>query len=233
MPPIQDEHGRDPENVRILNAAGNGYIDFADVSLTQAEAQAAFSAAITASMQAVVQAALNAATLAAARWTAREDDAAVAAAYGIPLLGVRHDTLTVLESADGDESRIVVDKYGRIRIAPAFLQLTASIPNAQALTPEIDTTGRSLAGIVIPSAGWTAAVITFQVSNVTGGTYVDLYDDNGNEVTVQAAAGRAIGIDAAALGLAPYQFVKIRSGTTATPVNQGAQRDLIAIMKGY
>lgn len=116
--------------------------------------------------------------------------------------------------------------------APAYLTQTVTIANAGTLSPEVDTTGRSLAAIIMPAA-WTAAVLTFQGSNASGGTFADVYDDQGNEVVVQAAASRAIGLDAVSVALAPYRYLKIRSGTSASAVAQGASRDMQVIFKGY
>lgn len=80
-------------------------------------------------------------------------------------------------------------------------------------------------------AAWTAADLTFQASEENSGTFKDVYTDAGDEVTVSAAASRAISIDLNSSALAPYQYVKIRSGTSAAAVNQGADRELIIVLK--
>lgn len=78
------------------------------------------------------------------------------------------------------------------------------------------------AGIQMPAA-WTAANLTFQVS-YDGVTFANLYDNSGNEYTVTAAASRTILLPLVDfLGIA---YLKIRSGTSATPVTQGAARQL-------
>lgn len=77
-----------------------------------------------------------------------------------------------------------------------------------------------LCAILIPAA-WTAAAITFQVSDDGGLTWFELYDAAGNEETVLAAnvpAGGRIYLDSSDFG--SVDFVKIRSGTLAAPVNQ-------------
>lgn len=77
----------------------------------------------------------------------------------------------------------------------------------------------SLEGMIIIVDGWTSASMTFQVSP-DGITFSDLYDSNGNEVTVPAFSGaRAI-----AVVLEGAAAFKVRSGTTANPVAQGAAR---------
>jgi hypothetical protein len=71
-------------------------------------------------------------------------------------------------------------------------------------------------------AAWTAATLTFQVS-YDGTTFVDLYDDTGTEIQWQAAASRFI-VPSAPSQFFGIQALKVRSGTTGTPVNQGADR---------
>jgi hypothetical protein len=73
-------------------------------------------------------------------------------------------------------------------------------------------------------AAWTAAALTFQVST-DGVTYRNMYDFYGNEVTVSAAialASRALTI--VIVDWLNVRFIKVRSGTAAAPVNQGADR---------
>jgi len=82
------------------------------------------------------------------------------------------------------------------------------------------------AAIVTPSS-WTAADLTFQ--GKAGIVYRNLFDDDGNEITVTAAASRMI-------ILPPDLFrtvniMKIRSGTSGTPVNQAADRTLTLILR--
>lgn len=110
-------------------------------------------------------------------------------------------------------------------VAVAAVQ-TAVIANAASLSGEIDLGGVKEFAIVMPAA-WTAANLTFQSASVSGGTLQDVYDDVGTEVTVTAAAGRTIGVSKAALN--GLRFLKIRSGTAAVPVAQGAERTLTII----
>ncbi|WP_234680804.1 hypothetical protein [Bradyrhizobium monzae] len=95
----------------------------------------------------------------------------------------------------------------------------ATILSGQNLSAPIDLANHALAGIEMPSA-WTSAVITFQVSS-DGVTYRDFWDENG-EVSFQAAANRAIRI--ASWSWFAIRYLKIRSGTSATPVAQAADR---------
>lgn len=108
---------------------------------------------------------------------------------------------------------------------------TATIANGASLSGEVDLEGQAIQAIQMPAA-WTAASLTFTASSASGGTFDPVHDDGGTEVTITAAAARMIGLDAIARELDGLRFIKVRSGTTATPVNQGAERILTLILKG-
>lgn len=101
---------------------------------------------------------------------------------------------------------------------------------ATGLSGVVDLEDYQLAAIQVPS-GWVTANISFQAATASDGTYQDVYNDAGNEVVVTAAASRCIGISTAAAAIAPLRYIKIRSGVTATPVNQTATRTLTLILK--
>jgi hypothetical protein len=104
-----------------------------------------------------------------------------------------------------------------ITLQPATIANGASLSGAVAMGP------LTLVGISMP-ATWTAAVLTFQVSPDGGTTWQELYDDSGSEVTFQAAGGRYISIQNYPSYLwRGINMVKVRSGTSAAPVNQGQQ----------
>lgn len=102
------------------------------------------------------------------------------------------------------------------------------ISSGQSITPEIDlfdTTGElgRLEIIQMPSS-WTTADLTFQIGDGSGGVFNNQYDDEGTEATIVAAASRAIDINSdITKGM---RFIKIRSGTSGSPVNQAADRTL-------
>jgi hypothetical protein len=103
------------------------------------------------------------------------------------------------------------------------LYQTVNIANAASLSGVVDMGTARLARISLPAA-WTAADLTLQ-SSTDGVTFKDLYDKDGIEYTIKAAASRAVLVP---LGdMLSLRYLKIRSGTSATPVNQGASRDLI------
>jgi len=104
--------------------------------------------------------------------------------------------------------------------------VTATIAESASLSGEINLKGGRLFAIVMPAA-WTTANLTFQAATLQGGTYNDVYDEDGTEVAVTAAASRLIILEPARwLGV---RNLKVRSGTTGTPVNQAAARSVILI----
>lgn len=103
---------------------------------------------------------------------------------------------------------------------------SATIAAAASLSGAVDTGLVSrlgeIVGFQMPDT-WTAADLTFQAS-YDGTTYQNVYDDNDAEVTVQAAVSRFIGLrdDARAI-LSRIRFLRIRSGTSGSPVIQVAE----------
>jgi hypothetical protein len=95
---------------------------------------------------------------------------------------------------------------------------------------------KPLVGILIPAA-WTGAAITFSVSQ-DGVTYMDMWNTSlGTAVEVTIASGNIPtgGVRFLALNLADFigvNFVKIRSGTSGTPVIQGATRSIGLVLAG-
>jgi hypothetical protein len=87
--------------------------------------------------------------------------------------------------------------------------------------------GHCLVGIVMPAA-WTAANLTFQASE-DGAAYANLYDKNGTEITVTAAASRYIELSPSDWCAVP--FLKVRSGTAASAVNQAAARTITLVTR--
>lgn len=114
-----------------------------------------------------------------------------------------------------------------IEISPSISSQTMTIANGASVSGSLQMYGQSVIRVVMPS-GWTAAVITVQTSG-DGSTWNDLYDRDGNEYTIQAAAGRSIII--APADFAGMNYIRLRSGTSSAAVNQGAQRDIVLIVR--
>jgi len=102
--------------------------------------------------------------------------------------------------------------------AVATIANGASLSAAIALSPDM-----AVVSIQMPAA-WTTANLTFQ-GGADGVTYADLYKLDGTEYSVVAAASRYVKVPLGdLLGMA---YLRVRSGTTGTPVNQGAARTLL------
>jgi hypothetical protein len=113
-------------------------------------------------------------------------------------------------------------------------QIEVTIANGASQSSEVDLRNLLLCGIVMP-ADWTAANLTFLgaagaqdgVNDI--GLYQDVYDADGTELNVTAASDRHIVVSPSAF--AGIQYLKVRSGTTGTPVNQGAARTLYLVCR--
>lgn len=104
---------------------------------------------------------------------------------------------------------------------------TVTIANGASLSGAIDLGAGTLVGIEMPAA-WDAADLTFQTSS-DNTAFQDYYDAAGTEVTVSADASRNIKLDAA--DYAGAGQLKVRSGTSDTPVNQTAERTIVLILR--
>lgn len=106
--------------------------------------------------------------------------------------------------------------------------VTATIPTgATGLSAGVDLGNETLVGYVMPAA-WTTASLTFQVS-LDGVTYTDLYETTGTEVSHAVSTGRFVRVNPA--DWVGMRFIKVRSGTVGTPVNQVASRDIILVSR--
>ncbi|OGO41097.1 MAG: hypothetical protein A2Z04_01560 [Chloroflexi bacterium RBG_16_57_9] len=101
-------------------------------------------------------------------------------------------------------------------------RLTATIANGASLSDALTLAGRQVAVIEMPSS-WTAACLTFQAS-LDGSNYFNVYHDDGSEVYVIVDASRRVHVDIEALS--QQKYIKLRSGTSITAVNQGAGRTI-------
>lgn len=103
---------------------------------------------------------------------------------------------------------------------------TATIANGASLSDAVELSGSAVIGIVTPAA-WTAADLTLQASH-DGSTYNNVYDKDEAEMTIQAGASRYIALEPNLMIGA--EKLKLRSGTSGTPVNQGAERVITLIL---
>jgi hypothetical protein len=105
-------------------------------------------------------------------------------------------------------------------------QLVARLPVNILINTAVSTAVQIYGGlpaVIEMPAAWDAANLTFQTSG-DGVNYFNVYDEFGAEVTVTAAVSRRIRLDP--VQWSGIQYVKVRSGTSGTPVNQTAARVL-------
>lgn len=108
-----------------------------------------------------------------------------------------------------------------------------TIANGTSLSSVIDIRGAKGGSIRMPAA-WTAAAINFASAgdpDGTDATFLPVTDNGGTELTMTVAADKVVQIPQA-LFLAGVSFIKLRSGTSGAPVNQGAERTLCICLVG-
>jgi hypothetical protein len=121
---------------------------------------------------------------------------------------------------DGTFSEMVAVKNG------GYANFDATIASGASLSGAVDLGMYRMFAIIMP-ASWTTANLTFQVS-ADGTNYFDLYDDTGTEVMFTAAASRVIQNSNPGRWLA-FRYLKIRSGTSNSAVNQAAGRTITIV----
>lgn len=103
---------------------------------------------------------------------------------------------------------------------------TVTIANGGTTSAAILLRDYVLASIITPAA-LTSTAITFTASDTKGGSYVQVNDSDGNQVSLVAAASRSLSLSGAeADALAACLWVKVVTGSA-----EGAERILKLILK--
>lgn len=107
----------------------------------------------------------------------------------------------------------------------------AVIASGQSLSAAVDIGGKALVAVITPAA-WTAAALGFEKS-ADGAAFYPAYDESAEVLLPSSLVGTS---GARWFSLDPSRFldathVKLRSGVNGTPVNQGAERTLVLVMK--
>ncbi len=125
-----------------------------------------------------------------------------------------------------------------------YAVIGTQIPPNEAYTGIVDLGGHNLVAIEMPEA-WAGTTITFQskaemkewdtaaVGLPNPEDLDNVYDDAGTEVAITVAANRIVVIGTvtkAAIGA--LRYLRIRSGTSGTPVNQNPAMNIRLIVKG-
>lgn len=100
------------------------------------------------------------------------------------------------------------------------------IAESASLSSAVELPTATLLGFIMPSA-WTAADVTYQGSN-DGTTWYDLHSDTAGEITSTVTAGKLISVYG--YDFAACKWLRLRSGTSATPVAQVAARTITLIV---
>ena len=109
--------------------------------------------------------------------------------------------------------------------------LSAVIGSGESLSDAQHINNGALVGFFIP-ANWTAADITFAVGRTEAGAFAPMRDAEGTEVTITGfSAGDYIALPAGAFH--GIEFLKIRSGAAGSPVNQGAERSVVLVIRAF
>lgn len=108
-----------------------------------------------------------------------------------------------------------------------IVTIAISIASGASLSGAIDFGPYRLSAIIMPAA-WDAAALTFQGS-IDGSDFADIVDSSNTERSWTVAAGKMI--CATPVDFWALRYLKLRSGTSGTPVNQTAARSfsLIAV----
>lgn len=98
--------------------------------------------------------------------------------------------------------------------------IPAAIGAGQSLSAQVNIGGKTLTAIAIP-ANWTTAGISFQVSGDGGTTFGEMLDETAAAKSVGSVTGGAYTvIDVDPTKWRGITCIKVRSGTSAAPVNQ-------------
>ena len=111
-------------------------------------------------------------------------------------------------------------------VSQAVETLTCTIESGGSLSGAVDLGGRKLVAIDMP-ASWTAASLTFQAS-FDGATYDNMYDGATERTLIVAASYYSMLNIGDWLGA---RYIKLRSGTSGTPVNQAAARTITLVVQ--
>lgn len=97
---------------------------------------------------------------------------------------------------------------------------TATIADSGTTSTEIDTEGYPVTGLILDSS-FDGVALAIHASDVTGGTFVAIYDSDGNAISMVVAASHAIGltgVDAQAVSAFRYLKFVADAQTGATVI---------------
>lgn len=116
------------------------------------------------------------------------------------------------------------------KVTPVVTEEGCVISNGTSLSNAVPVIGLKLFGIVMPS-GWDAAGLTILASYDNGSTYIPMksvYD--GTEITYVVNASGYFPLPNPQV-FAAVTNIKVQSGTSASPVNQTADRAIQLVLR--
>lgn len=145
----------------------------------------------------------------------------------------------IIDRGEADEEEGVIDSIQ----AGVSITLLVNLTNTQAVDNVVEIIMRTLSTIMkkkhhtkivlfLPS-GWTTAAITFLGCLTENGTYTQVVkgSDVAELAIASVAASKTIGLDGVLMqALAHIPYLKLRSGTASTPVDQGDDLDINYIL---
>lgn len=108
------------------------------------------------------------------------------------------------------------------------------IDSGSAVSDDIeDLRGYRVAGVKMPSA-FDGNSITFQGAVGPNDTYQDIYDSDGNELSLSVATGNYVHLGEQDVEeLQGLWGIRLRAGGTGTPQSQSADRDFTIVLVGW
>ena len=103
---------------------------------------------------------------------------------------------------------------------------TALVASGGTTSQALQVAQGTIAGLITPGT-LTSTAITFTACDTVDGTFVAVYDSDGNQVSVAVAASRACGLSGEeADALAPWPYIKVVCGSA-----EGADRSIKVIVR--
>ena len=107
---------------------------------------------------------------------------------------------------------------------------TLTLASGASVSGSLDTLNTDLLGFISPAA-WTAAALTLEVSVDNTNWFGIVYDSYGVQINSYSSLTVNAGYNADFINLLPFRYIRLRSGTTATPVNQAAARTFTVLSR--
>ena len=107
---------------------------------------------------------------------------------------------------------------------------TVTILSGASVSDVMQVMDSAILGFIMRAA-WTAAALNIEVSMDGTNFATVIYDGSGLAVSSWASPVAAAAYAVDALSMLPWRYVRFRSGTSGTPVNQGADRLITVVMR--